>query len=644
MRQLTLPSPLALAIGLFFFSFFGFCKEEQRPNVLWITAEDMSPVLGCYGDSYATTPNIDKLAKQSVRYLNAYATAPVCSPARSCLITGVHAVSLGTQHLRSDFPLPGFIHGFPHYLRKAGYFTTNNVKTDYNTSSEKRLIRESWDENSPKAHWRGRKGKAQPFFSIFNLMVSHQSRSMVYPYEKFQKEVQSKLTAKQVHDPAKAPLPPYYPDTPIVRRTIARFYDCVTVMDKQVGEILSQLEKDGLAEDTIVFFYSDHGSGLPRHKRVALDSGLRVPLLIRFPEKYKHLATGKPGTTTDRLVSFVDFAPSMLSLLEFPIPEYMQGKPFLGSRAVAPRKYVHAARDRVDEAYDFARATRDKRWLYVRNYRPDLSFNQPTYYSDMGEVRHEFYKLAKFSKMSPAQRSYAGPLRPLEALYDCFADPMNLKNLAADRKYLRELNRLRNVQGEWIRKVRDLGFLPEELVKAMSLDSTPYEATRKEKDFPPEELIDAVQLIGIDEERRDELLGLLGEDDPALRYWGLIGLGEHDHICETCYDDLKYVLGDKVACNRIEAAALLHENDQKEGLPVLLQELKGDDPDLVLRTARALELLGPKAKPAISAMKAVLGKWREKRKEGPLGLFIEFSLEAALIRMGEDPGTRTLSY
>ncbi|MBG28937.1 MAG: sulfatase [Opitutae bacterium] len=627
---------------------FGLCSASERdvprPNILWITAEDMSPALGCYGDKYATTPHIDRLATQSVRYLNAFATAPVCSPARSCLITGVHAVSLGTQHLRSNSPLPDFIHGFPHYLRKVGYYTTNNGKTDYNTSSEKRLIRESWSESSPKAHWRGRKDSKKPFFSIFNLMVSHQSRSMVYPYERFQKEVQSKLTADQIHDPANAPLPPYYPDTPITRRTVARFYDCVTLMDKQVGDILAQLEEDGLADDTIVFFYSDHGSGIPRHKRVALDSGLHVPLLIRFPEKYKAMAPSKAGATTDRLVSFVDFAPTALNLLGLPIPEYMQGKPFLGSKSSDVRRYLHAARDRVDEAYDFARATRDKRWLYVRTFRPDLSFNQPTYYSDMGEVRHEFYKLAELSKMSAAQRDYAGPVRPLEALYDCLADPMNLKNLAAERKYLKELNRLRNAQGQWIREVRDLGFLPEELVKEMSLESSPYEATRQEKEFPPEELIDALQLIGIDEERRDELLGLLGSDDPALRYWGLIGLGEHDHICETCYDDLKYVLRDKVACNRIEAAALLHENDQKEGLPVLLKELHGDDPDLVLRTSRALELLGAKAKPAIPAMNKALGKWRKKRAEGPLGLFIEFSLEAALVRLGADPGTRSLSY
>ncbi|MFP6855363.1 MAG: sulfatase, partial [Opitutales bacterium] len=581
---------IGVIASLFSLPFQLSAKAHVGPNILWVTAEDMSPALGCYGDAYATTPHLDKFSTQSVRYLNAFATAPVCSPARACLITGVHAVSLGAHHLRSDFPLPDFVRGYPSYLREGGYFTTNNVKTDYNTSSEKRLIRESWNESSPKAHWRGRKDSGQPFFSVFNLMVSHQSRSMVYPYERFQQEVQSKLTAKQIHDPAKAPLPSYYPDTPIVRRTVARFYNCVTVMDQQVGNILRELEEDGLAENTIVFFYSDHGSGLPRHKRALLDSGLRVPLLVRFPEKYKHLAPGKPGTTTDRLVSFVDFAPSLLSLLNLPIPEYMQGQPFLGPEAAPPRHFVHAARDRVDEAYDFARATRDKRWLYVRTYRPDLSFNQPTYYSDLGEIRHEFYKLSKSGKMTAAQRSYAGTTRPLEALYDCQTDPQNLKNLASDRKYAKQLNRMRGIQKQWTREVRDLGFLPEELIRDLSQGSTPYEAVREEKTFPSDDLVDAVDLIGIDEERRDELLSLLGENDPALRYWGLVGLNEHDYICETCFDDLKYVLDDDAGCNRVLAAFLLHENDQKDGLPVLLEALKEDDPDLVLQTSRALEL------------------------------------------------------
>ena len=259
-------------------------EQTERPNILWITAEDMSPVLGCYGDKFAITPNIDQLAKESVRYTKAFASAPVCSPSRSCLITGCYPTSLSTQQMRSGFAIPKSMRGFPALLRQRGYYTTNNVKTDYNTGNYAEIIKSSWNESSATAHWRQRGDKAQPFFSVFNLMTSHQSRSMVWPYARFKEEVQSTLSPGDIHDPNKVPLPPYYPDTPLVRRELARFYDCVTAMDLQVGAILKQLQEDGLAENTIVFFYSDHGSGMPRHKRALLDSGMHVPLLIRFPK------------------------------------------------------------------------------------------------------------------------------------------------------------------------------------------------------------------------------------------------------------------------------------------------------------------------------------------------------------------------
>ena len=351
----------------------------DQPNILWITAEDMSPTLGCYGDKFAITPNIDRLAKQSVRYTKAFASAPVCSPSRSCLITGCYPPSLSTQQMRSGFAIPESMRGFPELLRKRGYYTSNNVKTDYNTGNYAEIIKHSWNESSATAHWRKRTDKTQPFFSIFNLMTSHQSRSMVWPYERFKKEVQSKLSASEIHDPAKTPLPPYYPDTPLIRREVARFYDCVTAMDKEVGDILKQLEKDDLSKNAIVFFYSDHGSGMPRHKRALLESGMHVPLMIRFPKKWQHLAPAKPGTTTERLVSFVDYAPTVLSLTGIAIPEAMQGKPFLGSKNSKPRRYVYGHRDRVDEVRDLARSVRDSRYLYIRNYMPHLGYNPVSY-------------------------------------------------------------------------------------------------------------------------------------------------------------------------------------------------------------------------------------------------------------------------
>ena len=277
------------------------------------------------------------------------------------------APSLGTSQMRSAYPIPFSVKGFPTYLREAGYFTTNNEKTDYNTADEARLIKESWDESSGTAHWRSESRKeGQPFFAVFNQMVSHQSRTMVWPYPVFKENVQSRLSAEEIHDPAKVVVPPYYPDTELVRREMARFYDCVTVMDSEVGRVLAQLEEDGLAENTIVFFYSDHGSGMPRHKRLLHDSGMKVPLLIRFPEKYKHLAQAGAGETVDRLVSFVDFGPTVLSLLGLPVPENMQGEVFLGPDASPEPEYVYGFRDRVDEVRAPSVGSSDM--VFIRGY------------------------------------------------------------------------------------------------------------------------------------------------------------------------------------------------------------------------------------------------------------------------------------
>ncbi len=620
---------------------------DERPNILWITAEDMSPTLGCYGDRYATTPNIDRLAADSVRYTHAFATAPVCSPSRSCLITGCYATSLGTLQMRSAFPIPDEMKGFAAYLRAAGFYTTNNVKTDYNTANWQKIVAASWDESSPQAHWRNRKD-AEPFFSIFNLMTSHQSRSMQWPYEKFVDEVQSRLAPNEIHDPAAAPLPPYYPDTPVVRRTVARYYDCVTAMDKEVGAILGQLDKDGLTGDTIVFFYSDHGSGMPRHKRCLLDSGMHVPLLVRFPNKWKHLAPAAAGETTDRLVSFVDFAPTVLSLAGVAIPDYMQGQPFLGAKQTEPRRYVFGHRDRVDEVIDTARSVRNQRYLYVRNYRPQLGWNQPTAWPDAGEVRHEFYRMADRQRMTDAQWHFAGPTRAAVELYDCEKDPLNLNNLAESPEHVEALHELTKAARRHRAATMDVGLIPEIEAWRFANGATLWEAARNGK-VDLERVSRSAELSSHGSEK--DLLRMLSAGDASVRYWAAVGLDARGVLSAAAKQMLTASLADSSASVKIAAAsALANHGDVEGGLAALVELLEADDLTTVLYAARAIELLGDKAKAAVPAMRAALARAEKIRPpdtpatvvtsgDQDLAMFIGFSARAFLSRVAAQEET-----
>jgi uncharacterized sulfatase len=296
----------------------------ELPNILWITCEDTGPELGCYGD---------KFAQRSLRYLTAWSNAPVCAPARTTIISGVYPTSTGGQHMRSEVRMPEFMKMYPQFLRERGYYCTNNSKEDYN------LVKPGpvWDESSGQAHWKNRPA-GKPFFSIFNLTISHESQIRTRPHT-------------LEHDPARAPLPAYHPDMPEVRHDWAQYYDKVTAMDAQAGQRLAELVDAGLAEDTIIFFYGDHGSGMPRSKRWPYDSGLHVPLIVHVPDKVRDLAPQdyRPGGTTDRLVAFVDLAPTLLSLTGVQPPEWMQGHAFMGRHEAAPQQYLFGFRGRMDE-------------------------------------------------------------------------------------------------------------------------------------------------------------------------------------------------------------------------------------------------------------------------------------------------------
>ncbi|MEQ1859998.1 MAG: sulfatase-like hydrolase/transferase [Chthoniobacteraceae bacterium] len=612
---------------------FAMLHAVDRPNILWLTAEDMSPNLGCYGDPQASTPRLDAFAREAVRFTRAFSTASVCSPSRSCLITGMFATSLGTQRLRSEFPVPAEFGPFTAGLREAGYYCSNNVKTDYNLRDEPAFIRLAWDESSPEAHWRGR-GDGQPFFAVFNFMTTHQSRTSVWPHEQFEKEVGSKLSPGKRHDPARMSPPPYYPDTAEAHRAWARYHDCITRMDQEAGALLDQLAADGLAEDTIVFFYADHGMGMPRGKRCLQDSGLRVPLLIRFPKKWAHLAPAQRGGVSDRLVSFVDFAPTVLSLCGEKAPAHFQGSAFLGPDAGAPREFVHGARDRVDEAFDLSRSVRDARWLYIRNFMPHLSWMQPEGYSDASNFRQELKRLAAAGSLVPAPMTYAAPHRAIEELYDTQGDPHQLHNLATAPEHRAVLERMRAELRRWQLATRDAGFLTEsEMWRRIGSDGTPWTLAHDDARYPLARFLDAADAVGRDDTapRQRECLR---DDDDGVRYWAAVGLRARPQFADADRESLRAALEDTSPVVRIEAAGALAAHGEAEAaLPVLTAALRNDSRDVALLAARALELLGPAATPAHPAMQARLAVAREAEAKSPndhLSMFIRFSLEAAL--------------
>lgn len=424
----------------------------ERPNILWITAEDISPDLGCYGDAYAVTPTLDKLASQGARFARAFTIAGVCAPSRSGIITAMYPTTIGTQHMRSKGVPPEYVRCFTEYLRAAGYYCTNNVKTDYNFDPPLT----AWDESSNKAHWRNR-GPGQPFFAVFNINTTHESQ-IRQPDDSFAEKT-ARLRPQDRHDPAKAVLPPYYPDTPVVRQDWARYYDLITAMDLQVADMLRQLDEDGLTDNTVVVFFGDHGRGLPRAKRWTYDSGIHIPLLIRWPGRIK------PGSVNDELISMIDAGPTMLSIAGIETSKHMQGRAFLGEHKAEPRDYIFAARDRMDETYDIIRAVRDRRYKYIRNFKPGRPYAQYIGYMELMPTMQEMRRLNKSGELTGAQRIFFLPEKPEEELYDLESDPHEVRNLAGDAGHRDVLEKMRGVLAKWMKDTKDTGLLPEDELK-----------------------------------------------------------------------------------------------------------------------------------------------------------------------------------
>ncbi|MCH8863594.1 MAG: sulfatase [Proteobacteria bacterium] len=470
---------------------------DERPNILWLTVEDISPLIGAYGYDDISTPNIDALAKEGVLYSNAYVTAPVCAVMRSALLTGIFSSSQGTQHMRNEAILSPEIKTYPKLMIEAGYYATNPGKTDYQGLAAKEI----W--NSSPANYQSRPDKSKPFMHVINHRGTHESQASDDPGR---------------YDIAKlSSFPPYYPDTEKARRVWASHLQQISEMDGWVGEQLAELEASGEAENTIVFFYSDHGSGLPRGKRWAYDSGLKIPLIVRMPDKWKHLMPNAAGSQTDELISTIDLTATVLNLAGVPTPEYMQGRAFLGENLPPERSYIHAHRDRMDERYELIRAVKDKRFKYIRNYeywKPHLQFNQYAELNKWSGIMEEIRRVYA-EPNPPAVIEWFFETKPVEELYDTQNDPHELVNLASDPNYAAKLAELRAEAVRWRKSSRDLGVIPEQILldRRGQEGEYSYGLHNQASIERAWEVLDNLHKLSA-----EELIAMMADDDAVIRY------------------------------------------------------------------------------------------------------------------------------
>ena len=541
-------------------------------------------MLGCYGDPHAITPNTDAFAQHSVRFTRAYSVAGVCAPSRSGIITGMYPTTLGSMHMRSNVKLGPDVRCFPEYLRRAGYYCTNNAKTDYNFA----VPRGAWNENGTKAHWRNRE-PGQPFFAVFNQEVTHESR---YPRRGAEHDADIKrLKPNQRQDPAQlTTLPPFYPDTPETRRDWANVYECLTAMDYWLQDRLKEIADAGLENDTIVFFWGDHGVGLPRSKRWLYESGTRVPLIVRVPEAWRTAGQAAPGSESATLVSLIDLGPTVLNLASLPVPSNMHGQPFLGPK-VKPREYIYGIRDRMDERYDMVRSVRDARYRYLRNFEPTRPYYQHMNTPEQGATMREIRRTQAAGTLPAAAALFAGTHKPVEELYDVDKDPHEIHNLAQDPGHRPVLDRLRAAQRKWALDTRDLGLMPEAELAEGELRMGTRQAMLQGPDSMRlmRELYDAA--TGPDGSR------FFTSANPSLRYWAArrgANLRGEDKA------RLAKLQSDPSAAVRIAAARRLGNVD------LLAKELANPKEYVRLMAVNALDEMGEAARPALPALRIAL--------------------------------------
>jgi arylsulfatase A-like enzyme len=508
-------------------------SKTELPNILWLSTEDIGPHLGCYDDPDAITPNLDRFAKRSLVYDVAWSNYPVCAPARTTIISGMYACSLAAGNMRSEVILPDEIAMFPYYLRQSGYYCTNNHKTDYNFAKPKH---EPWDESSKKAHWKNRK-PGQPFFAVFNHTGTHESKIRVRPHE------------AQI-DPAGVTLPGYWPDTPEVRQDWAQYHDNITRMDNWFQERLDELEAAGLTDNTIVVFFGDHGSGMPRHKRYAGNSGMHVPFIVHVPERWQKLAPDDyaAGGRTSRPVGFVDLAATMLSIAGIEPPDYMHGHAFMGHFETPVPKYCYGFRDRMDERPDISRAIRDQRFIYIRNYLPHLPAGQDIDYQLMTPTTAVWKKIFNEGKLNAVQSAFWRPRSP-EELYDLESDPTETRNLVNDAEFQDVLSRFQKEHADSMKRFGDLGLIPESLAYKFGRERSRWLIQQATDQFPLDEIYDiADRAASVDRDAIPELVAALSAESASVRYWGVLGL---------------HVRGDSAVLKNIQPLAAVANEDKE---------------------------------------------------------------------------------
>jgi len=608
----------ALAILSFLFWAAISISAQSQPNILWITIEDLSPHLACYGVDNINTPNLDQLASEGVRYDIAWATAPVCAVNRTSILTGIYSTSTGAHQMRNRILFPSEIQTYPELMSQAGYYCTNPGKTDYQfTSPAKEYI---WDDASKSAHYRNRSDKSQPFFHVINFNTTHQSQNKGDPGP---------------YDPAILTIPPYYPDTEKVRLQWASYFNNITRVDQQIGEVLRELQNEDEADNTIVFFYSDHGAGLPRAKWWAYDSGLREPFIIRIPRKFRVNGQGEPGSASSELISNIDLPPTVLNLAGAEIPTYMQGRAFLGQNLRPEYKFLFGARDRQGERYDIQRAVRNRQYIYIRNYE----YWKPVYqYIEYGETKAwncimaETRRLYAEGQLNPVQAHLMETPKPIEELYDLQEDPYEIHNLAKNPEHHEILLELRAAHLKWRRDTRDLGVIPEGiLLDERSNYESEYQLGIREAD----RIEGAWSLLeSLHQKTEEELVNLLDESDPVIRYWSAIGLGNLPESSTAAKIALEATLSDPSHHVRVAASRALLLKDKNEAALNVLRFAIESKGALGLAATLAVDEAGYNAKFIAPELEAAL----EWAYSGEPEMRIPQAIRRALETINEPPG------